>query len=131
MPPKAFVVITSFSRTAWHVPISERPQLLGRGSDADVPVPSEFAFVSRRHAEVRADDRGLWVKDLGSTGGTYVNGERVAPESEARIAVGDCLSLGGLELQVVAAIAPAARLEGQGKPPPERGDDRRTIRPRK
>jgi predicted component of type VI protein secretion system len=132
MPPTAYVVITSFARTAWHVPITERPQLLGRGSDAEFPVPSEFSFVSRRHAEVWSDDRGLWLKDLSSTAGTSVNGVRVEPGCEKRIAVGDRLSLGGLDLQVVAelVITPRARSGGEAGSPPARGDDRRTLRPR-
>jgi hypothetical protein len=49
--------------------------VLGRGVEADVVV--DDAGVSRKHAEIRTDGRRVWVVDLGSTNGTFVDGERV------------------------------------------------------
>ena len=48
---------------------------IGRGTSCDV-VLADLA-VSRRHARIRWKDEELVLEDLGSSGGTYVNGERV------------------------------------------------------
>jgi hypothetical protein len=50
--------------------------VIGRSTDADIVL--DDAGVSRKHAEVRVmDDGRARVIDLGSTNGTYVDGERV------------------------------------------------------
>ena len=50
------------------------PLTLGR---EDVDVLMDAPMVSRRHAVVRPVDGGLEIDDLGSTNGTWVNGERI------------------------------------------------------
>jgi hypothetical protein len=50
--------------------------VVGRAGDVDVPL--DDAGVSRRHAEIHVTDAGARVVDLGSTNGTYVDGERVS-----------------------------------------------------
>lgn len=54
---------------------ADRPLQIGRGTSCDV-VLADLA-VSRRHARIRWQDEELVLEDLGSSGGTYVNGERV------------------------------------------------------
>lgn len=49
--------------------------ILGRASDVDVVLVEDM--VSRRHARIGYDDGGLNVMDLGSTNGTFVNGEKI------------------------------------------------------
>jgi len=56
--------------------LSEAVTVIGRGSDADVVV--DDPGVSRRHAEVRVSAGGARLVDLGSTNGTFVDGERVS-----------------------------------------------------
>ena len=54
--------------------------LIGRGSDCQLILDDDY--VSTRHARVVAGDEGPYVEDLGSTNGTYVNGQRItAPTS--------------------------------------------------
>ncbi|MGH2804437.1 MAG: FHA domain-containing protein, partial [Thermoleophilaceae bacterium] len=48
--------------------------------------------VSRRHAEIRLEDDGVSIEDLGSTNGTYVNGERIG--APRRLQDGDEVKLG-------------------------------------
>lgn len=49
---------------------------IGRGEDCDVRVDDEYA--SPHHAKVTRDDAGrVWIEDLGSTNGTWLNGVRV------------------------------------------------------
>ena len=47
--------------------------VVGRGTDSDIFL--EDITVSRHHARFTVDDSGLRVEDLGSTNGTYVNGQ--------------------------------------------------------
>jgi pSer/pThr/pTyr-binding forkhead associated (FHA) protein len=56
-------------------PLSKQVTVLGRASDADVVL--DDPGVSRRHAEVHLIDGRARVIDLGSTNGTFVDGERV------------------------------------------------------
>lgn len=67
--------------------------VLGRSKEADIRVPDQN--VSRRHAEVRLEDDGYWVVDLGSMNGTVVNGKRV---DRARLADEDRILLGATEI---------------------------------
>jgi two-component system, NtrC family, response regulator GlrR len=53
--------------------------------------------VSRLHAELEPRDDGVWVRDLGSTNGVFVDGIRV---ERARIPDGAILRLGDVELEV-------------------------------
>ena len=48
--------------------------LIGRGADCDVFFGD--VTVSRHHAKLTAEESGLRLEDLGSTNGTYVNGDR-------------------------------------------------------
>ena len=54
---------------------------IGR-ADCDIVLPDPD--VSRKHATIRQIDGGLAVEDLGSTNGTYVDGERVTGITELR-----------------------------------------------
>jgi pSer/pThr/pTyr-binding forkhead associated (FHA) protein len=67
---------------------------LGRATGADFIV--EAALVSRVHCRLTAlPDGELEVRDLESTNGTFVNGQRV---DIARLASGDRLQVGRMEL---------------------------------
>jgi pSer/pThr/pTyr-binding forkhead associated (FHA) protein len=67
---------------------------IGRATGADFIV--DAALVSRVHCRVTALPGGeLEIRDLESTNGTYVNGERV---ETARLAPGDRLQVGRVEL---------------------------------
>lgn len=48
--------------------------VMGRQPDCEIPVPSEE--VSRHHARLRVTPDGLFVEDMGSANGTYINGKR-------------------------------------------------------
>jgi pSer/pThr/pTyr-binding forkhead associated (FHA) protein len=67
---------------------------LGRSTGADFIV--DAALVSRVHCRLTAlPDGALEVKDLNSTNGTFVNGQRIA---SMRLASGDRLQVGRVEL---------------------------------
>ncbi|HEX5106964.1 MAG TPA: FHA domain-containing protein [Vicinamibacterales bacterium] len=69
---------------------------VGRATGADFIV--DAALVSRVHCRLTAlDDGGLEVRDLESTNGTFVNGQRI---DAARLAHGDLLQVGRVEMMV-------------------------------
>lgn len=57
-------------------PLTRAVTVLGRSGDVDIPL--DDAGVSRRHAEVHLSGGHARVVDLGSTNGTFVDGERVS-----------------------------------------------------
>ncbi len=75
------------------IPLESTQLTIGRGLNNDVIL--EDTRVSRHHAQLRYRARRFWLSDLGSTNGTYINGEQVA---EQALRDGDTISLGGLEL---------------------------------
>lgn len=66
---------------------------VGRHPDSDIFL--DDVTVSRRHAQVLRDDKGSFLKDLGSLNGTYVGGDRV---DERYLVSGDELQIGRFKL---------------------------------
>jgi EAL domain-containing protein (putative c-di-GMP-specific phosphodiesterase class I) len=79
-----------------HVPIHSMPFRIGRRSDLQLALPCNC--VSKEHAEIFERDGQMWVRDLGSTNGTYVNGNRVA--CDTRIQVGDLVQFATMVFRV-------------------------------
>lgn len=71
---------------------------MGRSPGADLTV--DAALVSRVHCRLEAGTDSVDVVDLESTNGTYVNDTRVV---RARLAHGDRLKIGRLELRILRA----------------------------
>jgi signal transduction histidine kinase/pSer/pThr/pTyr-binding forkhead associated (FHA) protein len=68
-----------------------RGDSLTLGRDHNNPIQVSDNEISRRHAEIRKDEQGYSVADLGSSNGTFVNAEQV---TQRRLANGDRLQLG-------------------------------------
>ncbi len=63
------------------------------GADSKNDVVIEDPFVSARHLKLSRHPDGIWVHDLGSTNGTYINGMKIREsrwEAGAEIKIGDC-----------------------------------------
>jgi len=73
-----------------------RPETtIGRRSHNDIVI--DHLAVSSQHAVLRSDQGELWLEDLKSTNGTYVNGQAV---SRRRLSHGDVIELGKTRLEV-------------------------------
>ena len=80
--------------------IVDRDMLVGRPQDADVVL--QAADVSRRHAGLSLKDNALWVQDLNSSNGTFVNDVRIAVETEVKN--GDSLSFASVQYTAQVAV---------------------------
>jgi hypothetical protein len=81
-PPRLQITIeaTPESRLVGEqVQLTEFPFTMGRG-DCSLDLSTDGS-VSRLHAEIRYSRRGLYIVDMLSSNGTYVNGERIAAET--------------------------------------------------
>ena len=87
------VVFDEDGRERERIALTRAPIVIGRQSNNDVVLSDPN--VSRRHAELRRNDEGWTLVDLGSTNGTTVNGHAGA---EHRLSDGDKLGFGTSEL---------------------------------
>ena len=76
--------------------LDARPLTLGRGPQNDVSIDGD-EFASARHVRVEPRRDGVWVSDVGSTNGTYVNGVRI--DRPRKLAHGDVVRVGETELR--------------------------------
>lgn len=73
------------------------PTVLGRSREASLPLP--HPLVSRLHCEIFSRDERVFVRDLGSTNGTFVGSERV--EGEMLVEHGSLLTIGTVTFRVL------------------------------
>src|SRR5580698_8976098 len=79
-------------------PIATDKQIIvGRSSDLDMVLVEDM--VSRKHARIAMQADQIWIEDLGSTNGTFVNGEKI---KRARLKEGDRVLIGTSILKVIA-----------------------------
>ena len=69
------------------------PTRIGRGVENEIVIVSKLS--SREHAAIRRDGRRSFIEDMGSTNGTFLNGERV--QGSIPLRDGDLLTIGGLK----------------------------------
>jgi FHA domain-containing protein len=66
---------------------------MGRADGADIPIDDPFA--SSVHARIFPREQFMYIEDMGSTNGTYLNGRRL--RSAERLKVGDTVRIGETE----------------------------------
>ena len=97
--PVAYLRVRSGDAAAQTLSLSDE-LTLGRESIGDSGHTD--ARMSRRHARVFLNDDGsLWVEDLGSANGTFVNGKRISKPQKVKL--GDEIMVGRTMLEVVAS----------------------------
>jgi pSer/pThr/pTyr-binding forkhead associated (FHA) protein len=109
-------------------PVSREMTIIGRREDCDLRIP--LGDVSRKHCRMIREADSLRIEDLGSSNGTYVNGQRI---QEAILQPGDTVRVGPVlfvlqvdgvpaddELQPNEGVAAAASDES-GAPAARRG----------
>ena len=74
-----------------------REILIGRSSDLDMVLVEDM--VSRKHAKIVTDGKVVTIQDLGSTNGTFVNGEKIR---QVQLKDGDRILVGTSIIKLVA-----------------------------
>jgi len=98
MPRYAFKFISG-KYQGGEFPIPDEGELLiGRFSEVDLVLVEDM--VSRKHAKLTAGGGEMTITDLGSTNGTFINGEKVR---KAPLKLGDRVLIGTSILKVIAA----------------------------
>ena len=69
---------------------------IGRGGQNDIAIDTD-EFASARHARFEPRHDGVWVQDLGSTNGTYLNGAKL--DHPRRLTEGDIVRVGETDLR--------------------------------
>jgi hypothetical protein len=101
-----------------------REVTVGRSPELDLVLAEDL--VSRRHARIAARGDEVVIEDLGSTNGTFVNGQKV---KLARLSEGDRILVGGSILKLVAAEPGAGeRSEEEIRLGLKRAAERATLR---
>ncbi|MBE3577345.1 MAG: FHA domain-containing protein [Limnochordales bacterium] len=78
-----------------HLPLAENQVYIGRGPENDVQVHD--AYVSSRHLRMYAEAGMVYVQDLGSRNGTFVNNKRLT--APVALDAGDEIRLGETRLR--------------------------------
>jgi hypothetical protein len=76
--------------------LDSHPLTMGRGANNDVPIPTD-EYASGRHARFEPRRDGVWIEDIGSTNGTFVNGIRLT--RERKLVAGDVVRIGETDLR--------------------------------
>jgi hypothetical protein len=87
---------------------TEKQILIGRSSDLDMVLVEDM--VSRKHARIAMQADQIWIEDLGSTNGTFVNGEKI---KRARLKEGDRVLIGTSILKLIAGDAPREGMDAK------------------
>jgi hypothetical protein len=103
----AKLIVASGKSAGRAIAIKRNKLLIGRSEGCDVRPLSEE--VSRRHCAITVGPAEVWVEDLGSRNGTFVNGTRITERT--KVVDGDIVRVGSLELKV-SCTAPAAQAPG-------------------
>ena len=77
--------------------VADKQIIVGRSSDLDMVLVEDM--VSRKHARIAMQGDQIWIEDLGSTNGTFVNGEKI---KRARLKEGDRVLIGTSILKLIA-----------------------------
>lgn len=110
------LVILGGNRAGETVEVAKDEFTVGRDPGCELRI--EDGTVSRRHAVLVRDRAGWQIRDLGSRNGIRVQGNKVP---SARIASGDLLHVGSVQMRFVEEAVPAAAEGGAAAPLPAKG----------
>jgi len=93
------------------IPVSGSAFLIGR--DPTCQLRPKHESVGERHCRLRVTEKAVSVRDLGSVGGTTLNGKKLSPSDSVIAVTGDKLQVGNLvfEVNIDAPVELVVRLE--------------------
>jgi pSer/pThr/pTyr-binding forkhead associated (FHA) protein len=118
---KASLVLLKKSGGHKAFPLAGNVTVIGRRDDCDLRIP--LPTVSRRHCQLSLNNSAVELRDLGSTCGTFVNGQKVEDETAA-VKAGDYIRIGPLTF--------VCQIDGKPEkivPPKKKGDAKAKGKP--
>ncbi|HXV04068.1 MAG TPA: FHA domain-containing protein [Gaiellaceae bacterium] len=76
--------------------LDSTPVTIGRANDNDLAIDAD-EFASVHHAKIEPRRDGIWLRDLDSTNGTFVNGVKVT--QPRKLSPGDVIRIGETDLR--------------------------------
>ena len=95
LPPSSFLpklIVIKGERSGQEIAINKESMSIGRDLKADIKIRD--TSVSKRHAVLFLKGDEVYIKDLNSANGTYVNGEKILPNKEIALKNGDKIEIG-------------------------------------
>ena len=99
LPPARLTVVASPALGTGRLLVLREPLTVGRAPECGLRLERD-EFVSSRHARLTPSQEGLFVEDLSSTNGTFVNDAQVT--TSRLLQVGDVIKIGETQLKVEA-----------------------------
>ena len=78
------MMITQGNQAGLSADLSGGVIMIGRSADCQLILEDDY--VSTRHARVVSSPNGIYIEDLGSTNGSYVNGQRITAPTTITLA---------------------------------------------
>jgi hypothetical protein len=104
---KAKLLVVRGLRPNWEYSIHEGRNILGRADQQPVDIdlqplePVERVWSSRQHAVITCVGDGIFIEDLNSANGTYVNRTRVPPGEKRPLQKDDVIQIGEVQFKVL------------------------------
>ncbi|MFH1283665.1 MAG: GGDEF domain-containing protein [bacterium] len=93
---KPYIIIISGKDSGKELPLYSGKIIIGRNNSADVTLDDQN--ISRKHSQITLKNNKIIIKDLNSTNGTFVNGNKI---TETSLKDGDLIYIGDSVLKVV------------------------------
>jgi hypothetical protein len=88
-------------------PIYEGLNFIGRADEKPVDIdledqePPDRVWCSRQHALITFEEGKLFIEDLNSANGTYVNRSRIYPGQKRPLLINDVIQIGNVQIKVI------------------------------
>jgi hypothetical protein len=116
MPTAPCFYVSEGDRQGSQIDLDHFPFSLGRARECDFVIDSPD--VSRLHAQFEFDHQQVYITDMGSTNGTYLNNYALEPNKQMRLRAGDHINVGNVALLVFDDPATTAQISEVKLPTP-------------
>lgn len=99
--------------------------IVGRSPKSDIVIPHDS--ISRSHCKIENEKGIFYITDLGSSNGTFLDGQRIQPEQRTPCLASSQLTLGKLDCEL-SADSSASEEVSTPAPAPTRGEYTATMR---
>lgn len=91
-PPTTDTALAYLVGDELRAPLHAGTNSFGRKAENKIQIPDPYS--SGRHGEIEADETGIYLTDLGSTNGTFLNGAKLQPNQRVQVRPEDEIKIG-------------------------------------